>query len=249
MDRMRSSFSARCIAASVLFGTLGTACVAAREQYDDYLGRTADVRGKDPTAVEAGVFDGAPPATPFSGTYAIACLPNLLGGRVDRALHFIAKVDFDGSKISVVLRGMDKTATNLSGGIGDTYSASSPVSANAKFLWDFGKPKFPREFNTIRDEDVEFSGATMSGILIGEKKFCAELGGQIVKPSVVELGETTDVCLIEQVSGETAPFPEYERTDFACPFKTTDPTDAGTDALAEAAVDASVDASADAGTP
>ncbi len=238
---MGFSLSTRCTAASVLLGTLVTACVAARDQYDEYLDRSAGVRGKDPTAVEAGVFDGAPPTTAFSGTYAIACLPNLLAGRVDRALHFIAKVKFDGTKLSVELRGMDKTATNLSGGIGETYSATSTVSPSAKFLWDFGKPKFPREFNTIRDEDVEFSSATMDGILIGEKKFCAELGGQIIKPSVVELGETTDVCLIEQVASETASFPQYERDDFACPFKTTT-SDAGADAPPDVGIDAVSDA-------
>ena len=214
---MRFSFSARCVAASVLFGMLATACVAARDQYDEYLDRSASVRGKDPTAVEAGVFEGAAPDAGFNGTYAIACLPNLLAGRVDRALHFIAKVTFDGSKLNVELRGMDKTATNVSGGIGNSYSASSPVGADAKFKWDFGKPEFPREFNTIRDEDVAFSSATMDGILISEKKFCAELGGQIVKPSVVELNDTVDVCLIEQVASETAAFPQYVRDDFHCP--------------------------------
>ena len=217
MARMPFPFSRRCVAASVLFATLTTACITAREQYDEYLVRTDTVRGKDPSAVEAGVFDGGAPDAGFTGTYAMTCLPNLLAGRVDRSLRFIAKISYTGSNLNIELRGMSKTATNLSGGVGNTYNASSSVSADAKFKWDFGKPEFPKEFNTIRDEDIAFSAATMNGILISEKKFCAELGGRIEKPSVVELDESVDVCMIEQVASETAEFPQYARDDFHCP--------------------------------
>ncbi len=221
MPRMRFSFSARWVAAPLLacglLGMFATACVNARDQYDEYLERTDTVRGKDPSAIEAGVFEGAAPDGGFSGTYAMTCLPNLLAGRVDRALRFVATITFDGAKLNIVLRGMDKTATNLSGAIGNSYTASATVGADAKFKWDFGKPEFPKEFNTIRDEAVAFSSATMDGILISEKKFCAELGGEIEKPSVVPLNESTDVCMIEQVASETADFPQYVREDFHCP--------------------------------
>ena len=211
------------------------ACVTPRSDYEDFMSRTADVRGKDPTAVAQGTFDGSAPDAGFSGTYAMTCLPVLVAGRVDRALRFVATVNYAGSNITVELQGMDKTATNLSGAIGNKYTSTAAVSSDAKFTWDFGAPTFPKEFNTIRDEAVEFGHALIDGLLVTPDKFCGELRGDIVKPSPLNLNDTTtDYCLIERVAGPTAAFPEYVREDFGCPPPTSAPADGGTPADADA---------------
>lgn len=199
-------------------------CAFGYQCVDDGEGTTPECR-RIPQTVAFG--DAEPPVVTDGGvvtdsgetgvvTYAVTCLPNLLAGRVDRALRFVAKVSINGASISCELQGLNKTSTNVSTVVGTVHKASAKFSQGT-FNWDFVAANFPKEVNTIRDEDIAFSHAILEGRKLSDTTMCAELNGEITKPSVVPLDESIDVCLFEKVSGSNAPLPTYVREDFHCP--------------------------------
>jgi hypothetical protein len=189
----RAHAVAACIAVAVL-GALAPACVDPRADYEDFIQRTNDARGRgfvsDASAIEASAIDGG-----FTGSYYAACLPELVAGNVTRALRFVATVTYVPTDPSSKRGTIDlqfvpllKDATEMSQTVGPSFGTTAPAAVDdaGNFVADMGAPTVPAAANPISTNDAVFSNANFRGLLLGHDLFCADLFGQVVSPSIID---------------------------------------------------------------
>ena len=211
---------------STVFGVgflLVGACVNPRQQYDDYLDRTADARGGIAVVSDAS-FEGSAPGGGFTATYSLVCYPHLFSN-VAQSLELAAMITFvpDGSgggTISGALTPLRGMATLLSDAVGPPFATwTAPVDAQAQFDIDLGNNlTLPAASNPVQPAPIVFATAHLQGILVGQDKFCAGFAGHVTSPIDFPLDATLDFCLFKRASGTPNELvPKYTRDDFHCP--------------------------------
>jgi hypothetical protein len=198
----------------------GGACVNPRDQYDDYLDRTADARGGIAPVSDAS-FEGNAPDGGFMATYAQVCYPHLFMDP-SNALLFVSQAAFapdgtGGGMLTMTIQPLVKHATDLSQMTGPATTYMTHVDSSAHFDLNLAPLTLPKEANPIQASDVVFSAAVFHGILQSEDKFCAGFEGQVTSPIMLPLDPTLDFCLFKKASGPMDAVPMYQTSDFHCP--------------------------------
>lgn len=196
------------------------ACVDPRADYDDYLARTETQRGPIPVAVSDASFEGAAPDGGFSSDYYVACLPSIALGNLQKTLKFRASVVYTATNtINITMYPIKAGAADLSETIGaPLVKNDTPVTADGKFVADFGTPGIDGPANPISGNPITFGKCIMEGYLTEPPaKFCAELNALIVKPSEISLEEPGDACRFWKIEAPSGPLPPIKKEDFVCP--------------------------------
>jgi hypothetical protein len=225
MARRIASAFAVVAGAAVTFGAVH--CVTPSDGYDDYINRTANVRGTvqhpmtDAGPVEASLPDGG-----FSALYVASCLPHVT--TVDKALRFQDQIVFTpsttgpGGSISISFDPIVTNSTTAANTVGSIIGpAISPVDANGQFALDLKNLLVPGAANPIAPVDVHFDvDTTVFGQLTMPDSFCGGLDGAIVPPTptTFTLDHCLDVCLFVRIDSPNAPLPVYtDKSVFVCP--------------------------------
>jgi len=210
--------------------------------FESYNERTSSFRNVD----SGTTFDAALPAGSLTGLYFGACLSKLAAGRVDRVLRFYTEVTYiqDAApavtgKISIKLTPLKLTqpgnlpppTVSKSETIGSTYTImDSPTNALGVYDGKIGtnvddepntEIKVPGEANPISGREIEVESAAVSG-RFGPGKFCSQLSGEVVVPTVITLEGADNTCIYFPVKeGDPTPPLAADRSDFAagCPLQ------------------------------
>ncbi len=223
----RSAFAVAVVGATL--GVVSSACVNPRDDYDDFLRRTGGVRGvATQPAVDAAVQEAAAIDGGFSGaSFSVACLPRLVGGKLLKALRFAAIVSYTPTStsnkagtIDIDLTPIVVGATELSSVVGEHIPSvgTTVVNPDGSFTADMGKPKVLSPANPISTNDIVFADVFVKGILLRDDYMCAELDGDILLPTALDLNDPGDFCVFKRVPSLTGPIPEITEDEFQhCP--------------------------------
>jgi hypothetical protein len=208
--------------------------------FKNYNERTASFRNQ-----EAGAFDAAPPPGSFEGLYFAACLSKLAAGRVDRVLRFYTQVKFikdpdpaTTGKISLELTPMklgpnDGPPPTVSKDqtVGDSYKiVDKPTNAIGVYDGAIGSDidgdgktevKIPGASNPISGREIEVETAAVNG-RVGPGRFCSQLSGEVVVPTIITLEGDANTCLYFPVKeGDVTPTLAKDGSDFksGCPLQ------------------------------
>jgi hypothetical protein len=199
------------------------ACVTPSDQYDDYIDRTANVRGFHPRG-DAAVVEASLPDGGFNALYAATCLPHVT--TVDKALRFVDTIVFTpaasgpGGTITATFNSLPVGATNATATVGPPIGpATSPVDATGQFQLDLKNLTVLAAANPISPADVHFDVDTfVAGALTMPDQFCGGLDGTVVSPINFTLDHCDDVCLFVRIADVNAPLPVYtDKSVFVCP--------------------------------
>ena len=233
-------------AVPALIGSTLPGCIPdPKGDFQDYNDRTAQFR----TVADASSDSVAPVGT-VEGLYFTACLSKLAAGRVDRVLRFYTVLKFtptpggpSAGKISLELTPMKLGPLDANGNpgppptvsksetVGETFKiVDSPTNALGVYVGAIGSDtdsdgktevKIPGIANPISGREIEVETAAVSG-RFGPGKFCSQLSGEVVVPTVITLEGADNTCIYFPVKeGDPTPVLAADRSDFAagCPLQ------------------------------
>ncbi len=155
-----------------------------KEDYDEFLERTADARAPLPP-VDSGPVDSTAPTEVIEGLYFGSCLSSLSLGDLNKVLRFYTQVKFQpgtaaspGGKLDIKytpLKGVDLSSGNpvptppdsVSQGQtrGDPFGVlESPVTPQGRFKVAFAKIVLDKEANPISGRPIEIENVTFEGV-------------------------------------------------------------------------------------
>jgi hypothetical protein len=185
--------------ASLLLSAQG--CVDPDGRYDDFIERTASMRGRDAGAerdagVEADAGDGADARFDFSGTYLVALSTTLAPGE---PILFSADV-----VVSDDLETIDFTFQTLSTDaddaprepVGDPVTADAvPYQADGSFEVDLGEVTVPGRANPISGSDIVATVVLTATAFPATAElpafFCGDASGMVTVPLALDLAGST----------------------------------------------------------
>jgi hypothetical protein len=203
---------------------LSTACVDPKQDFDDWLTRTADARSAAST-VEAGVSDTGVPDAGFEGTYLMSCLSSLSVGNPADALLFKTTVafhpsgdrsadtgagGFDFTQIPLIVHAQDLSQT-APGGMLVTVDGT-PVSAQGTCDVHIGASTIPSQADPI-GADIVFSDSSLH-FQVSPDDLCATLSGHVTAPLMADLNPAQSFCIFRP---GTSPLPTFQAADLHCP--------------------------------
>lgn len=173
--------------------------------------------------------EGAP-VTTVKATYVGACRPELTNNPLKR-LSFFTHTEFTSGapgKLELTLRPLrvvdlspPPTVSSKDVVGSDIIAASTNVASDGRFQTKLGTVLVPGSAQPISGSDLEINGAFLDG-RFAESKFCARLGGQLVRPSPAArtLDPSNNICQFVRVD-DGDPMPSFTAADFtpdACPL-------------------------------
>ena len=205
--------------------------------FESYQERTQPFRDKPEASVP---FDAAPPAGSVEGLYFGACLSKLAAGRIDRVLRFYTEVKYvqdpapaTTGKMTLKLTPMKLTqpgnlpppTVSKDQTIGATYTITdSPTNASGVYEGKIGSDtdsdgkteiKVPGEANPISGREIEVETAAVSGRFSSPGRFCSQLSGEVVVPTVITLEGDSNTCIYIPVKeGDPTPKLADDGSDF-----------------------------------
>ncbi|MDP9151903.1 MAG: hypothetical protein M3O36_18425 [Myxococcota bacterium] len=208
-----------CAAGALLLPPFSGACVDPKQDFDDWIARTADARASVYVAPDSAAFEGSPPDGGFSGVYFMSCLPSTAQGDVGQAL--LAKVTLrytaDGSgggTVDYEAISLRHDATDLSQTVGTaTVLNGVPVSGFVAALV-YGPTTLPALADPLTPIDLVFQDLTLYMHFQNETQLCATLSGHIVQPQMIDLSQPGNRCVLRQSTGA---IPTLQLSDFHCP--------------------------------
>jgi hypothetical protein len=223
MSGMRRTLRrAASLAVPAVAGWLVLACVTPSDAFDDYLNRTASIRGPGSRSGDAGPIDAMVPLQPFTATYTVACLPSI--STAANALRFVDTVSFmpgdgGGATFTVTFNPLANGSTDNSMTDGPPIGPNTgTIDAMGNFSVDVKNIVIPASADPLMLGQVEFMPDTqVVGVLATPDKFCAGLDGNVTKPNPIPLHHCADICLFQKIDGPSAPLPPYTDTDYVCP--------------------------------
>jgi hypothetical protein len=203
-------------------------CVDPKGDFENYVERTADIRGGGTPQTDSGPIDGALPDGGVEAYYYVPCLASLAFGDINRALQFRGQVRFvpdgEGGTLTLTLApikrpvrpdGTKGPATELGDVTGAPIEAPpARVDANGRFQAILGNARVSGEANPFSNNNIDFENGRINGIFIDEDRLCGELDGQIVRPTQADLDEPGDTCLFIRFPGPTGTIPSLTAADF-----------------------------------
>jgi hypothetical protein len=206
--------------ASIAFLALAAACVDPSSDYDSYISRTNDLRGRtthDSGPADVQALDGG-----FSHVYYTICLPLLAAGHVDKALRFQSTATYtqqsaNGGSIVVSLIPLTKDATDLSQTVGNTIAGAPVGVANNKFDLDLGAPVVPAAANPISNNDIVFKTAVLHYTILSPDRMCAILNGEITQPLDTTFDGDSNPCISISFPQPSGALPSLTAADIHCP--------------------------------
>lgn len=208
-----------------LAAMVAAACIHPKDDYDDWLARTADARAARPT-IDAGAFEAGPLDTPFEHDYFMACLPALASGDATKALLFQSHVKFTpsaggGGTLDFTNTPLRAKTTDFTATVGDVAAVTgSAVTADGHADVVFGATTIPAAANAATGTDVMFQDSTLHLLIGNDSAFCASLSGDIVKPTPITLDASENFCRLVVHAGDKGsgqPLPSFAAGDFHCP--------------------------------
>jgi len=215
--------------ASSLVG-LGLACVDPKGDYDDYVERTNGIRGVQAdtgvTVFETGEVD----IDAGKATYFWSCLPQLFSGQPETSILLYSEVDISGGKLTFTNYPLKETATKFlkSQTVGVPHSATGvTIAADNSFSATIGTATIPGNSQRITDNDLELQNVVFLGKILTTERWCAELNGNVTKPTPNNLMGTGDYCVIVKLNeGDDLPkfsdstgkqYVGFAGSDYHCP--------------------------------
>ncbi len=217
---------AGCVAIGLVGPLAVAACVTPKDDYDDFLARTAGARALvDKPAVDASCFEETFPDGGLRGTYYIACLPSIALGDVTQALSFQGNLEIlpavdGGSNVMLSTMALATGATDLSQTVGTTNLATGAFDAmcagDAVYASQVIIP--PSADSAMPNlEAVIAPGATFTFHLSSSTGLCAGLAADVLKPIVLKLSAANNPCLFFPFPQPSGPLPTLAAADFHCP--------------------------------
>jgi hypothetical protein len=193
-------------------------CVDPKQDFDDWVGRTADARAVTPPS-DAAVSDSALPAAGFQGTYLMACLSSL-NPNPAQALLFRADLrftpapggggTFDFTQTPLVVNPPD--VMHAAPGAMAVTRNGSPVAADGTCDVDIGATTIPASADPLGLQIV-FTDSVLH-FQVSAMPPCASLSGHISAPEMTDLNPARSFCVLRS---STPPFPTFQASDFRCP--------------------------------
>jgi hypothetical protein len=202
------------VLASSLVG-LVFACVDPKGDYEDYLERTNGIRGVQPDTgqVETEPFEaGEVDIDAGKGTYFVSCLPNVFSSSPETSMLMYSEVNISGGKLDFQHFPLKDTATKFAksetvgtphGITGVTINADNTYSAKIG-----GAIIIPGNSQRITDNDLELQNVSFEGRILSTDRWCAELNGNVTKPTPQNLTAAGDFCVIVKMN-EGADLPKF----------------------------------------
>jgi hypothetical protein len=198
------------------------ACVDPKNDYDDYLSRTAAERaaaGGD----DGGTADAAAPDAGFSGQYVMACVSAPTGDSLADALFFVATVQYTpspaggGGTLTYSNAPLQVGATNISQTVAPVNTVGPvPVGTDGTATVDFGAVTIPASADPL-GSDVVFTDSRLDFLIStadGSVQFCAGEAGSITAPFDTTFDKKTNPCVFKPASSSS--FPTFVQSDFHC---------------------------------
>ncbi|MDP9034866.1 MAG: hypothetical protein M3O50_08660 [Myxococcota bacterium] len=206
-------------AGALLLLPLFGACADPKQDFDDWITRTADARASVYVAPDGAEFEGSSPDGGFSGEYFMSCLPSTGQGDVAQAL--LSKVTLrytsDGSgggTVDYEAIALRKDATDLSQSVGTpTVLKAIPVSGFVAALV-YGPTTIPAAADPLTPIDIVFRDLTLYMHIENETQLCATLSGHVVQPQMIDLSQPGNYCVLRQ---SMSAIPKLQLSDFHCP--------------------------------
>lgn len=207
------------LAALLVMPCLSGACVDPKQDYDDWIARTADARATVYVPPDSAAFEGSPPDGGFAGTFFMACLPSTSLGDVGQALlsKVVLQYTADGNGGGTV----DYRAIALRIGSTDlSQSVGTPTILNGVRVTSFvaplvyGPTTIPATADPLTPLDIIFQDLTLFMHIEDDTHLCATLSGHLVQPEVIDLSQPGSNCVLRPSSG---PIPKLVTDDFHCP--------------------------------
>ena len=229
MRKTRGS-TQRCLAVGVTAATLTCvvlpACVSPKDEYDDFVDRTADARAALSVVpeVDAGSFEAALPDGGFEGTYYLTCLPLLALGDVTKALSFQASFEVlpapdGGSMAALSAIALRLGATDLSDTVGPTDMASGTLDASGVGNVTFADAlTIPKEADPVSTNDVTIgAGAYMAFYVSSATDLCSGFNADVTAPLPLTLVAAQTPCVMRRFAQPSGPLPALMTSDYHCP--------------------------------
>ena len=220
-----------CLGALVVAFGATWACIPHPDgDFEDYQERIATF---PKPLVEASTFEAAaPPTEAVEGLYYGACLAELAFGQPSKRFNFFTLTKYtpdpSGAKLQLsiqplaVVNNQPPPTVSKANAVGSEIPApAADVSAAGRFRIELGTVNVPGTANPISGSDVEILGSSLDG-RFAEARFCARLGGQVVKPAAAarQLDPPQNICQFVPVK-DGDPMPEFTEADFqpgSCPL-------------------------------
>jgi len=178
------------------------------------------------------------PIPALDGVYFTACLTRLAAGRVDRVFRFYTEVQFVPTKgpggglsgsIELSMTPLrlgpvqgPPTMVSREQTVGTTVKmVATTNSAGVYGSGTFGTLNIPAEANPISGRLIVIENAASPG-RFGAGKFCSQLSGEVVEPTIITFIGNENTCIHFPVkSGDPLPALAPDRSDFAngCPLQ------------------------------
>lgn len=170
--------------------------------YNDFVEKTAEQRqqaGEPPDGGGIVVEAGPPPAEATTGTYFVACLPNLGFGDVSKSLRFVGRTEYTpaeegvGGKLSLKLAPIplaqaDAGVTTATYDVNDTVGEplnvgdAIAVGADGKFNGAVAVATIDGSANPISGGNITVENIKLGGTFTASGPFCSGFEGKVTAP-------------------------------------------------------------------
>jgi hypothetical protein len=220
------------VAAAAALVPLAIACLPhPKEDFDDFVARTANLTPDAAKPVVDANIDSKPPEEAVESLYVGICVTKLANGDPEQALRFYTKTKYvpgtpDGTlSISVTpLRGWENgqyiqpSTVSMAETRGDaTNGPPGPVASDGRFTQNLGTIRLPEAANSISGRAAVIDNATLDGRFGDADRFCSTLGGQLVQPYQYTFDPAQNTCLFQKVK-DGDPLPKIPAAEFVCPL-------------------------------
>jgi hypothetical protein len=207
---------------------LAVACVMPKDDYEDFLARTADARAAllvEPTVDASVVLEAALPEAGFGGTYYLSCLPALAQGDLKKTLNFqttfqVVPAADGGSIATLSATALVDGATDLSQTVGAANMGSGSLDSNG--VGDVIFPAvvtIPGAANPVQAGlDITIaSGSDLKFYVTSATELCAGFGATITSPELIKLTTKSNPCVLRPFPQPSGPLPPLAAADYHCP--------------------------------
>ena len=198
------------------------ACVNPKNDYDDYLARTADA-DTTPPVEDAGTFDGTAGDAGFQNqAFVMACLSEL-EPTIPYATYFVGTATFDStgggngtldfSDVAIALSNNGASPpTSITDTVGTPATVNGTVVTGGKASIVFGPTNVPAAASPLGSEIV-FTDSTLTVLIQDDALLCGNLAGDVTEPDILTLNPSMNICVF--YPGTSVPV--LQQSQFHCP--------------------------------
>jgi len=212
------------LSAAAVAGLACPACVNPKQDYDDYLARTADANFT-PANTDDASFDGSSADGGFaSQSYVMGCVSQATNGSVNDTTYFVATATFHASDTTgdgtfdFVDTALIATATDTTQSAGgDTIPINGSVVTGGKVDVVYGPTSIPASGDPLKIGPIVFSDTTLHFLIGPGTHLCATLSGDVTAPLPQTLVAANNICVFFPFSGATGTVTPLTQDQVHCP--------------------------------